>query len=132
MAPMESFTHTFLESGDPQKEPAAGADVIFADLRDMDAACAAGELISWKRPETELILLAEREQMDVLSDCLPQIQDIWILPMSDEELRFRFLRWQQSCNSMAQRAQADGQAASCRCRICHRIIWPTSMVRAAS
>ncbi|MBD5530455.1 MAG: response regulator [Lachnospiraceae bacterium] len=96
MAPMESFTHTFLESGDPQKEPAAGADVIFADLRDMDAACAAGELISWKRPETELILLAEREQMDVLSDCLPQIQDIWILPMSDEELRFRFLRWQQS------------------------------------
>ena len=96
MAPMESFTHTFLESGDPQKEPAAGADVIFADLRGMDGACAAGELISWKKPGTKLILLAEREQMDVLSDCLPQIQDIWILPMSDEELRFRFLRWQQS------------------------------------
>ncbi len=97
MAPMESFTHTFLESDSPQEELAARANAIFADVRDMDETHAAKELISWKKQRTELILLAEKEQLETLLDCLPQIQDIWVLPMSDAELRFRFLRWQQSC-----------------------------------
>ncbi len=96
MTPMESFTHTFFESDSPRNELTARADVIFADLRDMDGRHAAQELISWKKPETQLILLVGREQANTLSDALPQIQDIWILPMPDQELRFRFLRWQQS------------------------------------
>ena len=80
MAPMESFTHTFLESDSPQEELAARANAIFADVRDMDETHAAKELISWKKQRTELILLAEKEQLETLLDCLPQIQDIWVLP----------------------------------------------------
>lgn len=99
MAPMESFTHTFFESDSPQEELAAQANAIFADLRDMDGIRAAKDLISWKKPKVELILLTEKEQIDTLSDCLPQLRDIWVLPMSDAELRFRFLRWQQSCKT---------------------------------
>lgn len=96
MTPLESFTHTFSESDSLREELAARADMIFADLRDMDGTHAAGELISRKKPDTGLILLVKKEQMDALTEYLPQIQDIWILPMSEEELRFRFLRWQQS------------------------------------
>ncbi len=96
MTPLESFTHTFSESDSLREELAARADMIFADLRDMDGTHAAGELISCKKPDTGLILLVKKEQMDALTEYLPQIQDIWILPMSEEELRFRFLRWQQS------------------------------------
>lgn len=96
MTPLESFTHTFSESDSLREELAARADMIFADLRDMDGTHAAGELISRKKPDTGLILLVKKEQTDALTEYLPQIQDIWILPMSEEELRFRFLRWQQS------------------------------------
>ncbi|MDE6675468.1 MAG: PAS domain S-box protein, partial [Acetatifactor sp.] len=31
------------------------------------------------------------------TEYLPEIKDIWMLPISEEELRFRFLRWQQTC-----------------------------------
>ena len=30
-------------------------------------------------------------------DALEQIHDVWTLPMSEEELRFRFSRWQRDC-----------------------------------
>ena len=33
----------------------------------------------------------------MLSDSFSSIQDIWITPMSGEEIRFRFLRWQKVC-----------------------------------
>ncbi len=96
MTPLESFTYTFLESACPQEELAAGSDVIMADLQDMDAVSEAGKLISWKGPEVELILLADKKQIEELTDYLPQIKDIWTLPMTDAELRFRFLRWQET------------------------------------
>ena len=96
MAPLESFTHTFSESDRLQEELAAQADVIFADLRDMDEASVARELVSCKKLDTGLILLVERNQTDALANYLAQIQDLWILPMSEAELRFRFLRWQQT------------------------------------
>ena len=97
MAPLEPFTHSFSESDDIDPALAAQADVILADLQGGNAAHEAAKLISWKKPEAEIILLVEKEQMDALKGCLPDIRDIWILPLSEEELRFRFLRWQQSC-----------------------------------
>ena len=71
--------------------------MILADLQDMDAVSETEKIISWKAPEVELILLADKKQIETLTDCLAQIKDVWTLPMSDEELRFRFLRWQQAC-----------------------------------
>ncbi len=99
MPPMEAFTHEFGESSEPEKAPAAKADVILADLRDTDAVKTVQILNTWKKAEAEFILLADKEQIESLTDILPEITDIWTLPISAAELRFHFLRWQQGCKA---------------------------------
>ncbi len=99
MAPMEFFTHTFFESSEPQQALAARADLILADLQGMDAACETEKLAAWKKPEADLVVLAGKEQVQVLEDCLLQISDLWTLPLSRGEMSFRFLRWQQNCKT---------------------------------
>ncbi len=96
MPPFEYFTHEFWESERPESALTAKADMILADLRDIDVQEALPLLIAEKSEKAELILLAEKEQMASLESALPDIKDIWILPMSDGEIRFRFLRWQQT------------------------------------
>jgi len=97
MPPLDHFTHEFFESDKPESLLAAKADVILADLHGMDAEKSLESLLSGKGKETELILLADREQILILADRLPEVKDVWTMPMSDEEIRFRFLRWQQTC-----------------------------------
>lgn len=97
MAPLAHFTHEFSESDKPEKALAAEADVIFAYLQDMDVRDALQTLISGKKETTELILLADKAQLLSLTDFLPEVKDVWITPLSEEEIRFRFLRWQQTC-----------------------------------
>ena len=97
MSPLAHFTHVFSESIRPDPELAARADVILADLQDVDVLEEVPKLLSAKGSEAELILLADRDQILLLTDKLPEIKDIWTMPMSDEEIRFRFLRWQQTC-----------------------------------
>ncbi len=97
MSPLVHFTHEFSESSRPDAVLAAKADVILADLQDMDVLEAVETLLSAKRGETELILLADKDQTLLLTDKLAEIKDIWTMPMSDDEIRFRFLRWQQTC-----------------------------------
>lgn len=96
MPPLEHFMHTFTHSGTPDASLAAKADVILADLAGMDADKTVRMLAQTKRKEAELILLVNREQNVMLVDELPQIKDIWMMPMADEEIRFRFKRWQQT------------------------------------
>ncbi|MEY8339499.1 response regulator [Lachnospiraceae bacterium 62-35] len=97
MSPLEHFTHEFSESSKPERALAAEADVILADLQDMDVQEALQILFLDMSEKTELILLTDKSQLSVLSGSLEKIKDIWIMPMSDEEIRFRFLRWQQTC-----------------------------------
>lgn len=97
MPPLEQFSHIFTDSGGADSTLAAKADVILADLRELDAEETVKTLLSGKREETELILLADVERAAMLTDYLPQIKDIWTVPMSEKELQFHFLRWQQSC-----------------------------------
>ena len=97
MSALEHFTHEFFESERPDPELVSRADVILADLEGMDAEEALRILVSDKRKETELILLADKGQIPLLADHLPEIKDIWTTPMSEEELGFRFLRLQQAC-----------------------------------
>lgn len=97
MSPLTDFTHEFTESSRPDAALAAEADVIIADLQDMDVLETAELLLSAKKEDTELILLADKDQILLMSDKLAEIRDIWTLPMSDDEIRFRFLRWQQTC-----------------------------------
>ncbi len=97
MSPLEHFTHEFSESEKPDAGLAFKADVILADLQGLDEREALRILLSGKKKETELILLADKNQILLLTDYLPELQDIWTQPMSEEEIRFRFLRWQQAC-----------------------------------
>ncbi len=97
MCPLDNFMHNFSESQEPVRNLAAEANVIIADIRELDMRAALQTLISAKNPDTELILLADPGQIPNLADYLPQVKDIWTMPMEEEEIRFRFLRWQQTC-----------------------------------
>ena len=96
MSPLDPFTHEFVESDKPEKKMVSQADVIVAALQGMDVKEAAAMLASDRRDGAEIILLAGKEQIADLSDVMPEVKDIWTLPLSDEEIRFRFLRWQQT------------------------------------
>lgn len=96
MPPLKAFTHEFFESDKAQPPMAENADVIFADLRGCNAAETIKSLISVKKPEADLIALAEKEQIAALSNHLSVITDIWTFPMSDTEMQFHFSKWQQS------------------------------------
>ncbi len=96
MPPLEHFTHQFSESNEPEAELASKADVMIACLEGTESPKALQALLQQKSKDAELILLAEKEQMGLFMDVLPEIKDIWTMPMSDDEIRFRFLRWQQT------------------------------------
>lgn len=96
MPSLENFTHYFFESDDPNEASAAKADVIFVNLQGLNVRQALQTLINGKRKETNLILLADKEQFSLFSDNLDEVDDLWMLPMSEAEIRFRFLRWQQA------------------------------------
>lgn len=93
--PFEHFTHEFTKSAIPDKSLSAESDVIFADLRDMDAAENAKALVSWKKDEAELILIINSQQLAELDDIIPEITDVWTTPASEALLKFRFSRWQK-------------------------------------
>lgn len=99
MPSLEHFTHIFIESDEAEASLSAKADVIIADLSRIDVHSALQILLPNCRENTEVILLADKKQMQLLcaDPALKNIADVWIMPMSDEELRFRFLRWQQTC-----------------------------------
>ena len=90
-APLDHFTHTFLESEEPDPDLAARAGAVFADLTGLDAA---GTVRALSGGGAELIVLAERAQLEELAGLFPSLADAWVLPMGGEELRFRFQNWQ--------------------------------------
>ena len=98
ISPLEHFTHEYFESKTPYATMISKADVIIANLHDMVAATTIQMLLSEKRPTTELIILADKEQIACLAGmtgCLAELSDIWTLPLSNEELTFHFAKWQQ-------------------------------------
>ncbi|MCI9485756.1 MAG: response regulator [Lachnospiraceae bacterium] len=115
-APLASFTHEFSWSGETDEALLASADVIFVNLQGMRTDGELRKLLSGKRREAELFLLAEEGRLAALltagragaegvseadswraEDVLAGVSDIWKLPMSEAEIRFRILRWQQVC-----------------------------------
>lgn len=97
LPPLEHFSHEFLESLSPDNNLIEKADVILANIAETNVIDTVQVLTSTMHRDTQLILLAKQEQITSLSDFLPEITDIWLLPMSEEEISFRFLRWQQTC-----------------------------------
>lgn len=96
MPALAPFTHAFTVSEQLDPAQAAQADVILADLRDTDGPAALQSLLACKKKTAQLILLAGRAQSRLTESQLSQVADLWVMPMSDDELRFRFLRWQQA------------------------------------
>ena len=96
MTPLGNFTHEFLESGQPDAALAARADVIFAYLTGKDAEKDLEMLLSAKSREAQLVLLADREAVPALAEDLWEVKDLWSMPMESQEIRFRFLKWQQA------------------------------------
>ncbi len=97
MSPLEHFTHEFSVSDRPKEALASKADVIFAGLQDGDGEAVLRALSGSKKEGAQIIVLAEEGQMPFFAKFMPMIGDLWRMPMSDEEIRFRFLRWQQNC-----------------------------------
>ena len=100
MSPLVHFTHEFQESEELKTAPAAKADVILAcvaDLKEREAKKALSGLIAAKAEKTKLIVLAEKNQFSCVAGLLAGITDFWVMPMTEEEASFRFLRWQQGC-----------------------------------
>jgi len=98
MPPLAYFTHIFSESDPLSEALLAKAGVVIANLSGVDVN-AALQTLTADGGTAEVILLADQEQMPVLmgNPSLSGIRDIWLTPMSDEEIQFRFLRWQQTC-----------------------------------
>ena len=96
MPALAPFTHAFTVSELPDPAVVGPADVILADLRDMDPG-GLQILLSRKKESAQLILLADLERFNLTPDQLAQVTDLWVMPMTEDELRFRFLRWQQTC-----------------------------------
>ena len=102
IAPLPAFIHTFVESEKPEEDLAARADVILVDLHGGDWKEAVRFLLDGKKETAELILLADSGQISDLAEYLPEIGDIWTTPMTDEEVGFRFRKWQQDAKRKAE------------------------------
>ena len=97
LSPLAHFTHEYIQSAGIDAAMTSKADVILADVRQADAKEMAALLLSHKRKEAELILLADKEQADILTaNENADITDIWVMPLSEAELRFRLIRWQKT------------------------------------
>lgn len=98
MPPLERFTHEFMESCDPDEALALKADVIFVNLTDEGTQGAKDlrRFFAVRKQDAQVVVLATDRQILLLEEQISGIKDIWLLPMSDMEIRFRFLRWQQN------------------------------------
>jgi len=85
---LEHFTHIFQEDG---------ADVVFVNLLGSDARETMEKVIPGLSEKTEVIVLAEQEQRGEILKYLPQVSDLWTLPMPEEELKYRIEKWQKAC-----------------------------------
>lgn len=99
LPPMEHFSHVFSQSGAPKKELTTRADIILVNLEELEPIPVLEEVAAGRKEETEIILLADNEHMvfELLPEkLLAQIKDIWTNAMSDKEIHFRLLKWQQA------------------------------------
>ncbi|MDE6568902.1 MAG: response regulator [Lachnospiraceae bacterium] len=96
ITPLDHFSHAFSNSDRPDAKHAAEADVILVNMENQDVLESLEELVENKTPDCQLIVLAKQEVIAQCTEWMAEINDIWTMPMSDAEIRFRFQRWQQS------------------------------------
>lgn len=97
LLPLPHFTHEYLGSARLDETMVARADVIFADIRQMQLEKTVATLLSGRKQGAELIFLANKEQAETLTlQDGENITDIWITPLTVTEFRFRLIRWQKT------------------------------------
>ncbi len=96
ITPYEHFTHQYVEGGSQDSAAAAEADVIVAQLADTDAPAAVRTLLKGKKEKTQMLVIVRQDQIDSLTEYLPELTDIWTEPMSETQIRFRYERWRQN------------------------------------
>lgn len=97
MPALKGFTHVFQKSEEVEEQWAAKADVIFVGIQ--NGAEEISEIVkSIQQTEMECILLAEQTLAEQVftEQGMELFSDIWRLPLTEQEVKFRFLRWQQS------------------------------------
>ncbi|MDE7361076.1 MAG: response regulator [Oscillospiraceae bacterium] len=90
LTPPEGFEFEFLSSAVPSE--ASAANVIFADYSDFKSLDEVRETFSTMSGHASIVLLAE-SGADVYSGDLGFVSDVWTIPMTDDEARFRFARF---------------------------------------
>lgn len=97
LLPLPHFAHEYLLSAGVDEMMAGRADVILADIRQMQTEETVATLLSCKKKEADLILLADKKQAMsfALQDDM-RITDIWVMPLSEAEFRFHLVRWQKT------------------------------------
>lgn len=104
IAPLPHFAHEFTQSLRPEASPAGWADIILIDMTGMDSVETLRFLVRHQKKEADIIALACKEDVDSLlreaaslaGENRPGIADVWTLPLSEEELMFRFRKWQHT------------------------------------
>jgi len=94
--PFEEFHYTFVRSEVPEADMAAGADVILANLQEGNGPEQLDMLEEYRNRNSQLILICGKEQVKLFAGSRAEIEDIWEMSLPDEEIRFRFRRWQKS------------------------------------
>ncbi|MCM1054262.1 MAG: response regulator [Bacteroides sp.] len=95
MPPLEHFSHNFFESAFPDKTLEVKADVIFAYVSGNNADEMLRDIGGCTKTDTEIILLTDKESGLPFGEYADLVHDIWVLPMTDDEIGFRFLKWQR-------------------------------------
>ena len=93
MTPPAQFTYKFEESSTLSEASVRKADVIFMNMAATDSADL-NILITCKKKDSEVILLADKDQAAVLTaNELSEVSDLWTLPLTDTEISFHFTKW---------------------------------------
>ena len=97
MPALKDFAHVFQESEEVEEQWVRQADVIFLGIPD-GAEGIAKIAKSIQKTEAECILLTEQAlaEQAFAEQGMELFSDIWTLPLTEQEVKFRFLRWQQS------------------------------------
>lgn len=99
ISPLENFSHEFTDE-------LGTADVVFADIGGIsDIKSTLDAVIARIKPGAELIVLAD--SAETLGGAMNDAEDIWITPMSEAELRYRFAKWQRRYKYKKDRWQSE-------------------------
>ena len=95
MKPLENFTHDFFESSVPEKSLTEKADAIFLFLKDINDLNDLKTVLVDKKGTAVVVVLAEKDCCGNAAELLSPEDDLWVLPMTDNELKFRLTKWQK-------------------------------------